>query len=520
MGNSGYKAVAARAPIQEITMVERIDRDYENSRSFKSAKAPAPAPVAKDYSITKEPDSNAVDAVEFTQIEDLGDSPAITSEGWSIMQVEKSTELIITLPQDYTIPGVDEVHLELTALLSDEEIKNLREEFCEAVKESREVAKEQIRAAKKAQKALERKAAKAAGSATEAGAEEKKDGDEKETEDDSDEDEDEEPGEEPEEELEEGELNCDEFVELVQRLAKESGQRPMPSSKLQKVYVDADEDGNGMLDIDEFIELYKKVKKGDGPDGLSAPTNNDDLDELTVEYNIKDLEVFAMAKNEYNIFRCVYEPAIDGEAEMTVEVAGKAIRGSPFRVFIYPPPLRFSSDWMSPHNIALKDKDMVVEKTEATDFAYTCAWPSLLRDRPMLWKLLIEKLGSGCYLGIIGGDHHPHDKAYDTHDAFCWQSTASAWIAGEATKGYQGWKGFEEGDECIFMYDPKREKLMLQIPKRIPGKTYFINCGAPSSQGVRVLVNMRCFQDVRIRIENVDQTVWNEESEANAMRVE
>ena len=151
--NSGYKAVAARAPIQEITMVEHIDRDYENSRSFKSAKAPAPAPVAKDYSITKEPDSNAVDAVEFTQIESLGDSPAITSEGWSIMQVEKSTELIITLPHDYTIPGVDEVHLELTALLSDEEIKNLREEFCEAVKESREVATEQIRAAKKAQKA-------------------------------------------------------------------------------------------------------------------------------------------------------------------------------------------------------------------------------------------------------------------------------------------------------------------------------------------------------------------------------
>ena len=37
--------------------------------------------------------------------------------------------------------------------------------------------------------------------------------------------------------------------------------------------------------------------------------------------------------------------------------------------------------------VALKDNDMVVLNTDTTDEAYTCAWPSLLRDRPMWWKL-------------------------------------------------------------------------------------------------------------------------------------
>jgi len=526
-------APKARPPVAaaERTPVEVVQDDPAEPPPSYSAVQKVSTPIEaktndRDTGEGKVEEKVAEEPAEFTQVETLATGPTLMDGDWENMQVEKKAEVIIKIPSEQGPFSADEVHMELTALLSAEEIRTLRHEFCTAVVDSREAAKEAARAVRTAEKAAARKVAKAAAAAegNTAGVEEKKhDGDEKEAdENDDDDDEEKEVEEEDEEDPEDGELNCDEFVELVQRLAREAGQRPMPPTKLQKVYVDADEDGNGMLDIDEFIDLYKKVKKGDGPDGLSAPTDVDENTTSKVEYNIKDLEVASVAIKKQNALRCIFEPTIDGEAELMVEVGGTPVHGSPFRVFIYPSPMRFSSEWMSPHNVALKDHngmaDMVVYNTETTDNAYTCAWPSLLRDRPMWWKIFIDNIGSGCYLGIIGGDHHPHDKAHDTHDAYCWQNTNATWMGGEPTRGHQGWKGFENGDECVFKYDPEQEKLMLQLPARLPGKTFMMNCGAPSPQGTRVLVNIRCYKNIQIRLGHGSEDDWNSQSEVEALK--
>jgi hypothetical protein len=513
---------AAEAPEPPPAYSFAAPQKGSSSSSSSSSRTVADEKTSEERAVKESATSKGTEEAEpaeFTEVESLVEGPTLLDNGWQVMQVEKVSELVIIMPAGDEAGSASDVHMELTALLSADEIRTLREEFCNAVEESREAVKEAARAKRAAEKAAARKAKKIAAflAREEGGAEEKKDAAD-ENDDDDDDDDEEGPEGEEEGDPEDGELNCDEFVALVQRLSKEAGQRPMPVTKLQKVYVDADEDGNGMLDIDEFIELYKKVKKGDGPEGLSAPTNtDDDLNAPKVEYNIKDLEVTAVAFRKQDAFRCVYEPAIDGEAELSVEIGGQPVPGSPFKVFVYPPPLRFSSSWMSTHNVALKDNDMVVLNTDTTDEAYTCAWPSLLRDRPMWWKLFIEKLGSGCYLGIIGGDHHPHDKAHDTHDAFCWQNTSAAWMAGEPTRGHQGWKGFENGDECVFKYHPEIGKLMLQLPARIPGKTFMLDAGPPSHMGVRVLVNIRCFKDVQIRLAHASVRDWNEASEMDAL---
>ena len=293
----------------------------------------------------------------------------------------------------------------------------------------------------------------------------------------------------------------------------------MPVTKLQSVaYVDADEDGNGMLDIDEFIELYKKVKKGDGPEGLSAPTNtDDDLNAPKVEYNIKDLEVTAAAFRKQDAFRCVYEPAIDGEAELSVEIGGQPVPGSPFKVFVYPPPLRFSSSWMSTHNVALKDNDMVVLNTDTTDEAYTCAWPSLLRDRPMWWKLFIEKLGSGCYLGIIG----------ETTTRTTRRTTPTTPSAGR-TRARRGWPASRRAATRAGRASKTATSASLSTTQRSgssccscrPAFRARHSCSTPGrrrNMGVRVLVNIRCFKDVQIRLAHASVRDWNEASEMDAL---
>jgi hypothetical protein len=267
--------------------------------------------------------------------------------------------------------------------------------------------------------------------------------------------------------------------------------------------------------LGEFIDLYAKLKKGDGPKGLAGPRSQRAVDEgdgapgfTDSTGNISDVEVQNQGDGSVLIS---YVPAIDGMVELSVEIAGVPVRGSPFQFYVLPPPMRFR--WSSFEDVALSNNNRTAENTTETDHRYAIAWPALPTDRTLVWRLRVTKLGGGCFLGIIGGSHHPHNTAYDTHDAFCWQSTGTVWIGGEATKGHQEWAGFLEGDEPLFKYDPGLGMLFMQLERdgNVVG-SYSISTGSCPREGFRVLANLRCFGQCCVELIIAADTEWQHES--------
>ena len=58
-----------------------------------------------------------------------------------------------------------------------------------------------------------------------------------------------------------GELDVDEFIELVRKLRGMLGLKPMPEKKIRKAFRKLDDDGGGTLDQDEFQVWWKKQRK-------------------------------------------------------------------------------------------------------------------------------------------------------------------------------------------------------------------------------------------------------------------
>ena len=114
-------------------------------------------------------------------------------------------------------------------------------------------------------------------------------------------------------------------------------------------------------------------------------------------------------------------------------------------------------------------------------------------------------------MGIIGGNHKPHNSAFDTHDAFVWQSGGNVFIGGEPNKGHQGWTGFKEGDEPLFRYDPSKETLYMQIERggNLCG-SYSVRTGPCPPEGFRVLANFRCFGYCKVELLTATDLEWQD----------
>ena len=314
-----------------------------------------------------------------------------------------------------------------------------------------------------------------------------------------------------------GTLDKDYFVDVVNKLTQESGGRPQSLDRLERVFREADADESETIDLEEFLDLYAKVKKGDGPKGLAGPRSSRAVDEEDAAVGFTDstgniTEVSVENQGDGSVV-VSYIPGIDGMVELRVEIAGVPVRGSPFQFYVLPPPMRFK--WTSFEDIELSNNNRIARNVAETDYRYAIAWPSLPSDKSLLWRLRISKLGGGCFLGIIGGNHHPHNTAYDTHDAFVWQNTGTVWIGGEATRGHQDWAGFQEGDEPLFRYDPAHGMLHMQLSRggSVIG-SYSIATGPCPPEGFRVLANLRCFDECCVELVLAADAEWQEVAES------
>ena len=123
---------AAEAPEPPPAYSFAAPQKGSSSSSSSSSRTVADEKTSEERAVKESATSKGTEEAEpaeFTEVESLVEGPTLLDNGWQVMQVEKVSELVIIMPAGDEAGSASDVHMELTALLSADEIRTLREEF-------------------------------------------------------------------------------------------------------------------------------------------------------------------------------------------------------------------------------------------------------------------------------------------------------------------------------------------------------------------------------------------------------
>ena len=75
-----------------------------------------------------------------------------------------------------------------------------------------------------------------------------------------------------------------------------------------------------------------------------------------------------------------------------------------------------------------------------------------------------------------------------------WACNSDVFVGGKNHSGDGGWQGFEQGDEVLFMYDPKEQNLVMTIP-RLFHRRFVLETGPAPPQGFYLHANLSASGD-------------------------
>ena len=111
------------------------------------------------------------------------------------------------------------------------------------------------------------------------------------------------------------------------------------------------------------------------------------------------------------------------------------------------------------------------------------------------WKVVIHQLKDNNWLllGMVG-DGNPAESSYMHPSMYGWACNSDVFVGGKNHSGDGGWQGFEQGDEVLFMYDPKEQNLVMTIP-RLFHRRFVLETGPAPPQGFYLHANLSASGD-------------------------
>ena len=182
------------------------------------------------------------------------------------------------------------------------------------------------------------------------------------------------------------------------------------------------------------------------------------------------------------LYQMQYLPTSPGEYNLHVMVNGEPLEESPFELDVaetFFAPLRFEEPRIPIAGLLLSDDNRIVSNSHSSPQCVVARHP-LPQNRTSWWAVTITKLplNSAGLLGIIAN----YDKSEKRNDkkmvqeagSYGWAANAGVLVRGTTTSGLNGWEGFEEGDQIVFKYDPRADKLTMKVA-RLPMRSYSLD---------------------------------------------
>lgn len=111
-----------------------------------------------------------------------------------------------------------------------------------------------------------------------------------------------------------------------------------------------------------------------------------------------------------------------------------------------------------------------------TGHNYAISSTPLPKDRPVSWRVKLDKFTNWVNIGVIGSLRGISSTSHSHSTSIGWAgSTSVVWIRGRDNPGYGGWPSWRQGDIGIFKYNPIIKQLSLNLERT--GLTYTIDVG-------------------------------------------